>query len=342
MRVGIVGAGWVATDRHAPAYRRIPGVEIVGICDRSMNAARQLASRLSRPPTVTTTLDELISTKPDLVSVCTPPQTRREVALALIDEGISLFLEKPMAMNLAEATEIATAAAGAGVLVCVSHNFLFSRAMRRFRHWQQSGVIGTVTQIVGVQLSSPKRRLPSWYGDLPGGLLFDEAPHLLYLMEDILGDVRLSHVEASRNEPIQAQPIATLAANFIGDSASATLTMNFNSPVSEWHLAVVCTKAVVLLDLFRDVAILVENDAAHRGRDILRTSLTVGTSHLVGVVTSGGRVALRRQDWGHGDLIRRVVAAVKTRSVSPVPLADSLKVVHYLDELVAAIPPSPR
>lgn len=340
MRVGIVGAGWVATDRHVPAYQRIPEVEIVGICDRSVRAGRRLANRLTRRPAVTTDLEGLIDTKPDLVSICTPPQMRRQVALTLIKEGIALFLEKPMAMNLAEATDIANAAAEAGVLVCVSHNFLFSRAMRRFNHWQQNGMIGTVTQIVGIQLSSPKRRLPSWYGELPGGLLFDEAPHLLYLMANILGDVRLSHVEAFSNEPSQLQPIATVAATFVSDAAPATLTMNFNSPVSEWHLAVVGTKAVVLLDLFRDVAIRVENDAAHRGRDILRTSLMVGTSHLLGVVASGGRVALRRQDWGHGELIRSVVAAVQTRSGSPIPLSDSLKVVHYLDELVAAIPAS--
>ena len=337
MKVAIVGAGWVAADRHLPAYRRLSGVDIVAICDSKLSASEKLANGLPGDVKATTSLEELVAERPNLVSVCTPPHVRHAITLKLIEHGISVFLEKPMAMNLLEATEIANAAEKQGVLVCVSHNFLFSRAMRQFRRWESQGKTGAITQVLGLQFSSPRRRLPNWYGELPGGLLFDESPHLLYVIRDLLGDVRVVSVEATLNAATSRQPVGVLNATLAGGSAPATISMNFNSPVSEWHVAIVCAKSIVILDLFRDVAIRIASDGPHKGRDILQTSIAAGFGHYFGVVASGARVALGRQDWGHGELIRQVVEAVRTGSVSPVKLSESLKVVQILDELVDSI-----
>ena len=45
-RVGVIGTGWVAQERHIPSFQAIPGVEVAGVYDRREDQARQVAHRL--------------------------------------------------------------------------------------------------------------------------------------------------------------------------------------------------------------------------------------------------------------------------------------------------------
>ena len=72
LRVGIVGAGWVAADRHLPAYLRHPDVEIVAIHDRRSERAQRLGARAG-VPLATADWRRFLDQDLDLVSVCTPP-----------------------------------------------------------------------------------------------------------------------------------------------------------------------------------------------------------------------------------------------------------------------------
>ena len=335
-RVGIVGAGWVAGARHLPGLLGVPGVRLAVVCDRRLETARRLASRGGSPTAIaTTSLDEVIAAKPRLVSVCTPPFVRKDIAVALLDAGIPVFLEKPMAMNEAEALEIADASKRSDTLVCVSHNFLFSRSMQRVERALRSGKVGAVQQVIAVQTSSPRRRLPSWYPSLPAGLLFDESPHLLYLIHSVIGDAAVMAVNTVPYVGDSDQPVRSLQAILASDVAPAIVSMTFAAPVSEWHLLIVTERAVLAVDLFRDISVIVGSDGSHRGKDILATSLGALSQHAAGVVSSASRIAAKRQSWGHFKLIEEVIEAVKSGNPSPVPIEDSLRVVRTLDRLVA-------
>lgn len=336
VRVGIAGAGWVATARHLPAYLDHPQVDVVAVCDRNVERARTLADR-GGVPFATDTWDEFLRQDLDLVSICTPPFAHAEQAVAALDAGCSVFLEKPMAVGIESAQTVADAAASSGRLLCVSHNFLFSRSMRRLLRVVESGEAGPIRFVMGVQASSERRRLPAWYGDLPGGLFFDESPHLLYLMAALLGDLRLVGATAEQNDEGAEQPLRSVHAVLSSAAAPATLTMCFDAPLSEWHLAVVCERRVLLADLFRDISVVLGPDGAHGALDILRTSAAATAQHLAGFAASGARIVGRRQHWGHGALIRRVVDAVRHEQPSPVPVADSLRVVAVTDAILGAL-----
>jgi predicted dehydrogenase len=335
LRVGILGAGWVAGDRHVPAYRRHPAVELVAVYDHVRRSADSFADAHDIP-FATHSLDAFLDYGLDLVSICTPPFAHHTEAVAALRAGCHVFLEKPMAMNVAEAEAIAGAARAAGRLLCVSHNFLFSRAMRRLRRVLDSGEAGAVRFVVGLQASSPHRRLPAWYGDLPAGLFFDESPHLLYLMGALLGDLRVVSATTTPGAPGSAQPVGSLHAALASERAPATLTMIFEAPLSEWHLIVVCRERVLLADLFRDISVVLGRDGEHKARDILTTSAAVGGQHLAGFLSSGARYTARRQHWGHQTLIHAMVDAVLRDGASPVPIEEALRVVRVTEDILRA------
>jgi hypothetical protein len=115
------------------------------------------------------------------------------------------------------------------------------------------------------------------------------------------------------------------------------MTMVFDTPVSEWHVGLVAPDRVVDLDLFRDIAMCVRSDRAHKPGDVLRSSLAGVGGHVAGFASSGARYVTGRLFWGHDELVRRFVEATQGRGEVPVPVDDSLAVVRLTTDIVEAL-----
>lgn len=326
-KVGVVGAGWVACDRHIPSFSSVPGVKVVAILDRHEGRAQDAAGRFEIPRVVGS-LAEMLALGIDALTIATPPWSHAELAIEALGAGVHVFCEKPMAMSVAEATAMAAAAERAGRLLTISHNFSFSRAARRAERFL--GRSPGLRYASAVQLSSPARRLPPWYRDLPGGLLFDESPHLLYTLTRWCGDLTVRAATATWDGPGEPGAVEVL----FGGRVPARATMVFGAPLSEWHVTLVGRRGVVDLDLFRDIAVRLRPDGAHGPRDILRTSATGLLEHAAGFAASGALLARGRLRWGHDALIARFVAAARGERRNPVPLRESVGVVRLTEEIL--------
>src|SRR5437870_12579787 len=187
LRVGIVGCGWVSRHRHVPAYRRSGIAEIAAVYDRKSERAEALAGYAHARP-YSRELSEMLSKEHlDVVSVCTPPWLHASQTILALEADANVLVEKPMAMSEADCRAMCNAAERSGRKLCVSRNFLFSRAVAEVSRRVESGRTGRVESVIGFQMSTPRRRLPDWYETLPGQLFFDEAPHLTYLSRRFLG-----------------------------------------------------------------------------------------------------------------------------------------------------------
>jgi scyllo-inositol 2-dehydrogenase (NADP+) len=328
IRVGICGSGWVATARHIPSYQRLNGVDVVAVYDRTQERASS-AARQHRIPSTSSSLEEFLDSGLDVISICTPPWTHAEIAEKALEAGSHVFTEKPMAMNETEARAMVDAAQRAHRLLCVSHNFLFSRSARKADRLLDG--LGPVRYALGMQMSSPKRRLPTWFQKLPGGQLFDEAPHMLYILKHYLGELEVDDVRTG-GDGLPHPSIVEV--RFRGDHGLGQITMLLEAPLSEWHIGLVGERGVVDLDLFRDITVGIRNDGPHRAGDILRTSATALLGHAAGFTTSGARFVSRRQFWGHDELIGRFVRAVRAGGPSPVDPEGSIGVVRLMDRIV--------
>lgn len=334
LRVGVVGAGWVAGARYVPVLRRLSEIDVVGIADRHPDRANTLAQTCNAR--AFGTVGELLDAGLDAAFICTSPFSHADLARSAISRGIHVLTEKPMAMNPVECREMVAAAKAAGVKLGVSHNFLFSRSMQRALLLLREGALGELEYVTAFQASSPLRRLPHWYPQLPGGLFFDESPHMLYLMEAFMEGLELDDLRATKgssNGP--SEELERLDARFV-DSRGATgnLTMLFQAPVSEWLVVAVGTRAVVTVDVFRDIAVMIPSDGPHRPSDILRTSRRAVLGHLRGVVSSGLRYAIGRQFWGHDVLIRSFLAAVRDGHQPSVTGEDGTRIVDIMNQIL--------
>jgi predicted dehydrogenase len=110
-QVAVVGAGSMA-GRHVQAFRALEGVRVAGITSRTRARAEKLASD-AEIPVVADGIDDLYArTKADLVVVTVPELSANAVAKACFRHDWAVLLEKPAGYDLADAEDIAAAAAG--------------------------------------------------------------------------------------------------------------------------------------------------------------------------------------------------------------------------------------
>src|SRR5579864_1237898 len=119
MRVGIIGAGWIATT-HVATLNRLGGVELVGVCDVDAARAQALAGGARA---YTDWRDLVAREKPDALFVCVPPLAHREVAVPALEQGIHVYLEKPIARGLDDARAIVDAAAASSSVCAVGYQW---------------------------------------------------------------------------------------------------------------------------------------------------------------------------------------------------------------------------
>jgi len=332
LRVALVGAGWVATHRHLPSLRANPRVEIVGLVDhnesRGAEVARKFGIARSASSVDLGALPWLAEV--DAVVIGTPPQTHHAVASRALSLGKHVLTEKPFALTVAEGEDLSERADAAGRMLAVVHNFQFSRAFVRLLSDVAAGRLGEPAAIEAHQFSNPNRRLPIWYGDLPGGLFFDESPHLLYLLRRLAGgELAVEAAHAVKNRAGGRTPDLLSAFFRTGSGVSARMTLNFVAPVSEWFVSVAGSKAMGIVDIFRNVYVRLPNDGAHVTATALRTSALATLRHWAGSARPGIEFLLGRAMYGNREVMRRFAEACGS-GVAPegISKADGLDVLR--------------
>ncbi len=213
LRVGVVGAGWIATD-HVFLLRKL-GHQVVAVCDVDSARAGRLAPEGAR---TYTEADELLDNETlDAVWVATPPLHHRAPTLAAIERGLPVFLEKPIARTLSDARAIADAAAAAGVVVAVGYQWHATEALE---HIREALAGAPVAYLWGVSVGPTAAR--PWFLDRSGGggNLLERGSHQLDLQRAVAGEVESVQVVAS---PLQLAQSALADQGDIEDAATITL-----------------------------------------------------------------------------------------------------------------------
>ena len=219
-RVGIIGAGGVA-QRHARVLSGLPDVQVVGVTDVVMTAAQRLADEYGAEvhPDVPALLDAGL----DAVYVCVPPFAHGPAELAIVEAGIPLFVEKPIAVNSGTALEIARHITTSNILTAVGH------------HWRYLGIVAQARELLA---GRPVRlvtgawldKVPpvSWWPhrDRSGGPVVEQAAHVLDLARYLIGEVEeVSAIGNGTPPPVDGADVdgATVATLRFAGGAVGTL-----------------------------------------------------------------------------------------------------------------------
>ena len=159
-RIGIIGSGGIA-GAHARSYKQIPDVEIVAVADVIPGKAAEFVQRWELAGAKAfDDPNELLKLDLDGVSVCTPNVAHHRTSVDALNAGKNVLTEKPMAVTLDQAVEMARTAKRTGKILTVGFQPRYEPNMQLIRNIVQSGELGKVYY---VETGGGRRR------GMPGG-----------------------------------------------------------------------------------------------------------------------------------------------------------------------------
>ena len=192
MRIGIVGCGAIAREAHLPVLMEEREVEVAVLCDRDRGNAT-LAARESGVDAVITTEVAALAGKVDAAIVAVPPRFHAPIAIQLMELGIDVLCEKPLAITVADGQTMDEAARRTGRVLAVALMMRFFPHNRWLADLVEDGEVGEVREVVvedGAPLDWPM--MSNGYFDrnaTGGGVLFDSGVHLLDRVLWLFGDL---------------------------------------------------------------------------------------------------------------------------------------------------------
>jgi predicted dehydrogenase len=207
LRVALVGAGWIM-DYHARAVIEHPGAELVAASNWREPSLAKLAGRHGIPRTTTDWHELAADPAVDAAVIGTPNALHAPQAVAFLEAGKHVLVEKPMARNLAEADAMLAAAGRSGARLMVAHCWRFHDDVLALRARVAAGEFGEVVKTRGYGVHAGWG--PSgWFTDpelAGGGALVDMGVHAIDTTRFLLGD------------PLPSRVLATVATRY-GDYA---------------------------------------------------------------------------------------------------------------------------
>ena len=191
VRIGVVGCGAVTERYHLPALLASADVAVVALVDPIVDRARAIAVRAGAPLVLSSHLE--LPGKVDLAIVAAPNAYHEPVAVDLLNAGVHVLVEKPMARTAAECDRVLTAAAQTNTLLAVGHDFRHFPVARFAWDLFVADLLGSIRR-VDVRMSAgarwPYASTAALSPEAGGGVLIDFGVHILDLLLWWLGDLR--------------------------------------------------------------------------------------------------------------------------------------------------------
>jgi len=229
--IGLIGSGFMG-QAHADAFRRaamlyqdLPAVPHLSmIADATPELAKQAAARFGFERSTGDWRELVADPCIDVVDITSPNHLHHEMAMAAIAAGKHVYCEKPLALNVAEAEEMTSAARARGVRTMVAFNNVKTPAVMLARQIIDAGEIGTPIRFRGWfdQGFFNDPELPfSWRctrAQAGSGALGDLGSHVISVAQHLMGDIEATIAQSQTY--FETRPIAQGAAGYNAKSAS--------------------------------------------------------------------------------------------------------------------------
>lgn len=199
VRTIVIGTGGMARHHIRMMLKQQDTTEVIALCDPSQ-AQLALALNLfetagvpapATGPDLETLLDEFRG-ELDASFIVTPHAFHLKQAIACLESGLDVLLEKPMVMNAREARRLIKTTKQTGRLLVVAFPGSLSPQIRTAKQMLRGGAIGTVQSLNGFVWQNWKNNTANTWRQMPkvagGGFLFDTGAHLLNTTCDLLGE----------------------------------------------------------------------------------------------------------------------------------------------------------
>jgi len=240
LAAAVIGLGSMGMN-HVRIYSEIDGVRLTAVADISPEQ-RRLASENRDLRAYEDCRRMLAEERIDLLSVCVPTRLHLEVALATIERGVPLLVEKPIAAGLEEGREMMRAAQGAGVPLMIGHVERFNPAVLELKRQLQSGKLGRVFQVYARRTGPFPKRVRDV------GVVHDLAPHDIDIMRFLL-ESEIDRVYAETEQRISTEHEDMLSGLLrFRNGVVGVLEVNWLTPIKVRQLSVLGEKGLFTVD----------------------------------------------------------------------------------------------
>lgn len=254
-RVAVIGVGSMGRN-HTRVYWEMPNVTLVAAADTDKDTAETIAARYHTRP-YTDYRQMLDEQQPDAVAICVPTSSHMEVALEVIQRGIHLLIEKPIALNIEEAKTLISAAEKAGVKMAVGHIERFNPAIIALKEHLANHELGHVFQL-DAHREGP---LPVRISDV--GVVIDLAVHDLDIIRYVIqAEIVRVYAETQRGLHSEHEDLMSGLVR-LSDGTIGTLQINWITPTKIREFFVTGECGMFKVDYLTQDLIFYENAVAN-------------------------------------------------------------------------------
>ncbi len=195
LNVAMVGASPFAIREHLPAVRNNGGV-MVTLCDHNGARVQQLAAQHAVPNACTDYHDAIGDPTVDVVAVCTPPSSHAEIAIAALQAGKHVYMEKPPTATAEEMERVAKAAEESGRCIYSGSHHLHRENVSHLRALIDREELGDVYAIDAWKFRRNSAPCDNDHQTKPGGIAMGSTTHRIDMVLHLLGIPEVQYVTA--------------------------------------------------------------------------------------------------------------------------------------------------
>jgi predicted dehydrogenase len=244
-----VGAGQVARDYHVPCVTAA-GVSPAWIVDPDPEARRRASALVPRAAAVADLAD--VPATVDCAIVCTPPAAHTEAVWQLVERGVHVLCEKPLACTEKEAETLVEVAHAHGVVLQVGYYRRFHPSAQRVRSWLDDGALGRPRRctVVGGHILRPRGAGASLMDPVQsgGGVLIDIGVHMVDRVLSWFDAVTLRAYFDDCAGGMEANALVRLDGHVRGQALPITLVISRTAELG-YHAAVEFDEGTVVCPL---------------------------------------------------------------------------------------------
>jgi predicted dehydrogenase len=240
INIGVIGAGYWGPNiiRNLMANKRFK----VSCCADLYQERLDYITALY--PTIISSTDyQEIIKDPSInaVAICTPVFVHFEIAMAALQAGKHILIEKPMTSNSAEAEKLLELAGKKNLKILVDHTFLFTGAVRKIKEIVNSGELGNIYYFDSVRVN-----LGLFQHDI--NVVWDLAPHDISIMDHVINRKAVSITATGADHLGNGLEDVAYLTVFYPDNIIAHIHVNWLSPVKIRQTQISGTKKMIVWD----------------------------------------------------------------------------------------------
>jgi virulence factor len=215
MKIGIIGLGDIAKKAYLPVLSKKEGIELV-LCTRNPETLNELADTYRIAKKVQT-VDELIKMKIDAAFVSTATEAHFEIAEKLLENGINVYIDKPISMNFEQTKRIVMLAKKSGKVAMAGFNRRFIPRVKELKEQGKASLI---------LMQKNRFAAPDHIRRFVVEDFIHVVDTLRFLMNTEVKDVNVEYLK-------EGEMLNQLVIQLIGDGSIAIGVMNRNGGVTE-------------------------------------------------------------------------------------------------------------